>query len=118
MAEAGTIDPQVFDTLVYWIKEREKIRMLKGAGSVQPWTTDLILATYRFCNVHREDDRVTVWLRQNWREPHAADPDLWFAMVIARHLNLPDSLAEVGYPVPWSPKGQKRFTEVLATRKL
>ena len=34
----------------------------------------------------------------------ADDRDLWFAMVIARFVNLPDTLAALGYPVPWDPE--------------
>jgi hypothetical protein len=31
------------------------------------WTEDPILGAWRFCNVHREDDRTTVWFRENVR---------------------------------------------------
>ena len=54
---------------------------------------------------------MTRWIRVNWREPHADDPDLWFAMVVARFVNWPDTLAEIGYPVPWD---HQRFRAVMA----
>ena len=43
-------------------------------------------------------DRTTRWIADNWRTPHVDDPDVWFAMVIARFVNWPDTLAALGYP--------------------
>lgn len=78
-----------------------------------PWSDDPIFQKTPFCNVRREDDRVTRWIAENWREPHADDPDLWFAMVVARFVNEPDTLAEIGYPVPWD---AQHFLGVMAAR--
>jgi 5-hmdU DNA kinase-like protein len=82
-----------------WIEEREAIRLRRAEP--RPWTQDPILAEWSFCNVRREHDRVTRWIATNWREPHADDPDLWFGMAVARFVNWPDTLAELGWPVPW-----------------
>src|SRR5215813_2551463 len=87
--------------LFAFAQERYNIFLRRNAGEKPPWTKDPVLRDYRFCNVYREDDRVTIWIRENWREPHADDPDLWFAMAVARLVNWPDSLAALGYPVPW-----------------
>jgi DNA polymerase I len=100
--------------LLYWIEEREAIRVRKESGAARPWTDDPILHNESFCNVRREDDRATRWIAKHWREPHADDPDLWFAMCVARFVNLPDTLAEIGYPVPWN---RGHFLEVMADRK-
>jgi hypothetical protein len=54
------------------------------------------------------------WIAANWREPHADDPDLWFAIIIARFVNWPDTLAELGYPVPWYPE---HFLAIMNARK-
>jgi hypothetical protein len=90
------------DTLNSFIEEREEIRVRKESGQPWPWTSNVIFLTYKFCNVCREDDRTTRWIAKNWREPHADDPDLWFALVIARRvLNWPWSMQALGYPVPW-----------------
>lgn len=75
---------------------------------------DPIIQKYRFCNVRREDDRVTKWIAANWREPYKDSPNLWFAMAAARLLNLPSSLAAIGFPVPWQPE---RVKEELHRRK-
>lgn len=87
--------------LVHWITEREAIRLKKEAGLPQPWTKDVILQAYRFCNVRREDDEITRWIAQNWRTPFATSKSLTAAMVLARLLNNPDTLAKVGFPDPW-----------------
>lgn len=47
----------------YWIRERESIRRLKESGAWKPWSKDQILNSYHFCNVRREDDRVTKEIR-------------------------------------------------------
>lgn len=100
--------------LVAWVKAREDLRLRKESGVPPRWTEDPIFANYRFCNVRREDDKVTRWVFNNWLFPNKYDADVWFAMVIARHLNRPDTLEELGYPVPWDPK---RFLEVMKRRK-
>jgi hypothetical protein len=52
--------------LIYWAVEREKIRLNKLLNKPQElWTSDPILAKYRFCNVRRQHDRVSQWLLLN-----------------------------------------------------
>lgn len=41
------------------------MRLKKMKGTIGPWTTDEILATWRFCNVRRRDDRASQWLLRN-----------------------------------------------------
>lgn len=79
-----------------FIQERERVRVNRLAGkSPDRWTSDPILRQYRFCNVRREDDRVTSWVRENWRNPTGSDPDLWFAMLVARLFNNEPTLDEL-----------------------
>lgn len=106
-----------------FVNERERIRVKKVAGEPRPWTDDPILQHWKFCNIHREDDRTTQWISANWRNPHKNDPDLWFAMVVARRaLNWPGSMEALGYPLHsdlrmggerWDPT---HFLFVLKTR--
>ena len=58
------IVPHELDILVYWMIERDRIRTAKEAGKPKPWTTDPLLRDYRWCNVRRMDDRVSVWLAE------------------------------------------------------
>jgi hypothetical protein len=47
---------------------REEIRRRKEAGLERElWTTDPVFQEWRFCNVHRENDKTTVWFRENVR---------------------------------------------------
>ena len=89
------------DLLLYWVKERYSIFEKKGRGEPPPWTSDPILRTYRFCNVHRENDTVTKWIAENWRIPNSKDEHLWFAMVVSRLFNLPETLKSINYPIPY-----------------
>lgn len=109
--------------LFKFIRERQAIYERRAAGKPKPWTKDVILQSYRFCNVYRELDTVTAWIRTNWREPYDRDPNLWFAMVVARLVNWPDSLSALngskavfvkGDVVGWTPQD---FVDVLNLRK-
>ena len=96
-----------------FVLEREAIRIRKESGIPSPWTHDPILATGYFCNVRRNDDKVTRWLRDNWFEPNKDDEDIFFAASVARNINLPATMAEIGYPVPWDPD---KFFTVMTER--
>lgn len=100
--------------LFKFIRERHKVYERKIAGLPKPWTKDAILQNFRFCNVYRELDAVTQWIATSWRAPHETDPDLWFAMVVARLVNWPDTLVEMPYPVPFS---AAKFVKTLHARK-
>ena len=102
------------ERLLYWVMKREAIRLCREAGEPPPWTSDPILRDWSFCNVRREHDRVTRWIAEHWRTPHAVDADLFFAMAVARFVNRPDTLAELEYPVPWD---RDHFVTVLQARE-
>jgi hypothetical protein len=99
-----------------FIEEREAIRVRKESGQPWPWTDNPIFLKWKFCNVRRSDDKCSRWVMKNWMEPHADDPDLWFALVVARRvLNWPASMAALGYPVPWDPAYFTAITSSLMT---
>jgi hypothetical protein len=98
-------------------QKRHLIYLRRKAG-VDPaqWTDDHILQRFRFCNIYRELDTVTDWLRVNWREPNADNPDLWHAFVVARHMNnIPMLAALGGATLPWD---RERFIEISEQRRL
>lgn len=101
------------EELSKFVIERHNIYLRRLEGKPKPWTQDPILQKYRFCNVYRELDAVTQWIARNWRNPNKRDPYIWFAMTVARFINLPDTLNELGYPVPWN---RKRFLQLLDNR--
>ena len=82
-------------TFLYWIEEREAIRLKRVAGQPAPWTKDEILATYRFCNVRRRDDRVSQWIINQILRPYAEHPNLWIMVAVSRHINWPDTMQEI-----------------------
>ena len=77
--------------LAYWINERECIRIRREAGVPAPWTTDPDMANVRYCNVHREHDKVTRWLRNNPVYSGRHIP-VWVT-VLARMVNRIETLA-------------------------
>jgi hypothetical protein len=107
--------------LFYWVRERESIRRRKELGlAPESWTTDPILSTWRFCNVRREDDRGTVWIRENIRERFAGHPHLWFMLCIARQVNWPDTLAALIDANAWPNRDTfepRMVTAILNQRK-
>lgn len=44
-------------------RERYSILLRRQAGEEPPWTDDPVLREFYFCNVFREDDKTTKWLR-------------------------------------------------------
>lgn len=103
-----------FERFIAFVIERHRIYRRRAAGSSAPWTKDEILATYKFCNVYRELDRTTMWIRDHWREPHERHIHLWFAMIVARFINLPDTLENLALPGRWN---RAQFLHVMNDRK-
>lgn len=87
----GQAMPHLTEELAYWINERHAIKLRRERGLSKPWSSDHIFQTVRFCNVHREDDAVTVWMRQNWNQ--AGDPAWKF--VLGRMLNYVPTLESI-----------------------
>ena len=86
----------------YWVTERHQIYLKRQAGDPKPWTQDIVLQEYFFCNVYRELDPGTVWLRENYIKPHANDGgDLLFNIVKYRMFNLESTAALLGYQKNW-----------------
>jgi hypothetical protein len=79
-------------SLLYFVWEREVIRIVKSRGGEQPYTKDPVLAKYKFTNIHRRDDRVSRWIINNVIQPNAQRQDLWFILLITRIINWPPTL--------------------------
>lgn len=82
------------DQLAYWINERYKMYLARSKGLPKPWTQDNILQHYRFCNVFRETDKVTKFIRQ-WAQP---DQYLTPMTVLARLFNNIHTLQGIEWP--------------------
>lgn len=79
------------DSFFYWARERYKVFLAKETGAPKPWTSEEVLQNFRFCNVFREDDKVTRWFRDNVREPHRDRQAIGFACTAFRYFNLPST---------------------------
>jgi hypothetical protein len=107
------------DDLLYWINEREKMRHRKENDQWDPpWSEDPIMAENRWCNVRREHDKVTRWIHNNFMPKGLSDDNLPIAMCIARLVNWPETLEELGYPDKgWTPEYRQHFIETFDKRK-
>tara|TARA_R110000764_G_scaffold60094_1_gene129254 strand:+ start:5505 stop:6347 length:843 start_codon:yes stop_codon:yes gene_type:complete len=86
------------EQLIYWINEREIIRKKKEAGLPSPWSDNPVMQTVYFCNVNREDDKVTKWILENWK--YDKSPYLFtFSIIVARIFNLPSTLERLHQPI-------------------
>lgn len=79
-----------YENFFQYARARQAIKLARDAGKPGPWTQDSILQEFRFCNVFREDDKVTTWFRENLRAPLSANSDiahvLW-ATIVFRWFN-------------------------------
>src|SRR5258706_9496833 len=104
--------------LIYWIEERDRVHCLKASDAPKPWSNDPIFQTTRFCNVRREQDKVTIWIKDNWRNPYEDHPNLAFAMCLARAVNWPPTLKHIGFPLVWnSPTFVHKMDELQTSGK-
>lgn len=87
------------DQLLYWIRERWDIKEAKDAGVEKPWSRDWVFQETFFCNVRREDDKVSKWIRENWSPKQIGLVNYEFCMILARFLNWPATLAEITDPI-------------------
>lgn len=80
------------EALLYFVWEREVIRIARENGHSAPWTKDPILQRYKFTNIRRIDDRVSKWICEHIINPYVKRDDLWFSLLIARLINWPPTL--------------------------
>ncbi len=92
----------------WWMEERHRIFLKKNMGlSRQQWTDDEILKTYRFTNPFRENDKTTVWFRENMRDPLKDNDAVLMATVIFRWFNLiqtGETLLSNNLHIDWNPE--------------
>jgi len=100
-----------------WMAERHSIYLRRLKGEPKPWTKDKILRDFKFTNVFRELDKVTIWIRENWKEPYADHPNLWFAMCVARQINHPETLKELEPLVFAKTWNAKKAAKIMDARK-
>lgn len=102
-------DMTPYERLIYWIKERHQIHCNRYDLSLAdsfgqpgydgnqecepqnacdpPWTDDPILQTIFFCNPYRENDKVTAYQRDNFREEYKNKPQAFLGNILLRMFN-------------------------------
>lgn len=75
------------DDFFAYARTRHDIYHRRTAGQPAPWTDDPVLHKYRFTNVYRELDAVSVWFRENVRDPLRSKPEVLLATVLFRWFN-------------------------------
>ena len=89
MTNAEVLKLTPHEQFLFWIKERHAIYVKRSKGLPKPWTTNEALQSYFFTNPYRENDKVTVWFKDNYREPSKSSSQVLMGTVIFRWFNLP-----------------------------
>jgi len=77
---------------LWWCWERMAIFYARENYHPAPWSDHWMFQQYRFCNLHRKNDRVSKWIIDNLLLPYEDCEDLFFIAAIARYVNLPTTL--------------------------
>lgn len=115
---AAALHPAPESLFWYWVAERHAVYLRRQAGQPKPWTEDPIMQRYKFTNPFRENDRGTVWLRENFLEPHRNDPlnDLAFNIAWFRMFNWTGTGELLGWQTHWNPERVKMTLKAAAER--
>lgn len=68
----------------------------KDLGLPKPWSNNEVFQRTYFCNVRREHDRVTRFIR-SYYSPHVQGRFFEYNIILSRFLNWPDTLNSLGY---------------------
>ena len=84
---------ELVDKFLWFINERENIRIKKDAGQERPWTSDEILDKTRFTNIYRIDDKVSRYIFDKLKD--ISGPLLVYNLLLSRLINRVDKLSTV-----------------------
>lgn len=113
------LNESLYELFLYYLHERETIRIKKESGDPKPWTQDKILQNYKFTNVLRENDRTTKWMRENWTKPNLTAP-LEIQLLncgIFRYFGSIEFAEEIGFQNEFNPKFLKETAERMLSEK-
>ena len=80
---------KIYNLYWYFAAERQNIFFKKLKGEEPPWTDDLILQEYKFCNSYRASDRVSQYLIKNviYNGKEYSDEDMIFRIILFKIFN-------------------------------
>mgnify|MGYP003651308414 FL=1 len=107
---------EAIESFFGWINERHAIYRRRARGAPAPWTIDPILEKYKFTNPFRENDRVTIWMRENFTNPNEDRPhgEIIFNCCLFRMVGTSEFADAHGWVREWDPD----FTKNLILTRL
>ncbi|MBC6414713.1 MAG: hypothetical protein GDA45_07540 [Chromatiales bacterium] len=92
---SATIDPEMIslEQFLWFIEERESIRLKKESGQPRPWTDDEILDKTRFANIYRQDDKVSRFIFEKVKDLDYET--LVYNLLLSRLINRVDVLSKL-----------------------
>lgn len=105
---------------LYYIHERESIRLAREAGRPWPWTKDKVLQTYKFTNVQRKHDATTKVLAAIYASNVAPGKYAQALMNCAtfRYFGTSEFAQALGWQTKWSAARVLKVAKVRAARGL
>lgn len=91
------------EELIHFINERIRVYQRRADGQRPPWTKDAALRSYRFTNVYREWDPVSIFINK-WLLQAYNPRTVVARTTLARYLNEPAALQHLGTCEPWEPE--------------
>lgn len=78
-----------FQYYLYWVRERMSIFWKKLEGEPSPWTEDVILQNFKFCNTYRCLDRVSQYLLSHviYNGKNYEPEDMFYRILLFKHFN-------------------------------
>lgn len=102
----------------YWINERHRIYLAKEAKKPWPWTKDKILQNYKFTNVYRQLDRVTVeWSNRYAKLQRTSHGDIIFQCCLFRLFNWPQTYDKLHFGLPSGKWNKAKAIALIDTMK-
>lgn len=105
--------------------ERHRIYVLKELNAPKPWSQSSVFQRYYFCNVFRDLDKTSLFIRQVIHQ-HEDDPRLWKAIFLMRYISKLETLQDLheknaildhdkAYRLmrTWTSNGRKLFTSAF-----
>lgn len=102
------------ELLIYWIQERHDILTKRMAGQPKPWSKDPVFQNTYFCNVRREDDKVTQFIRKFY-SPHVEDRMFEYNIIFSRFINWPPTIEVIKYMQDHDPEWLLNYLDCLAS---
>lgn len=103
----------VMDELMWFCRERQWIYRAKEAGHSAPWTKDKTLQTKKFCNIFRDQDRLSVFIN-GW----LLGTDQPFLNVLYARFACKQSVLEMNYLEDWLPDDFLHYIADLSGGKI